>query len=155
LAAAPSEGPRLPATAPEIGADCGPAPALTLAVAIDTAFRQQPRLRVYLEKVEQARRAEDIAHAAFLPVAAAGYHVGGFDLNVGGEGIPLGSAGAALAHAFTFIPFTGAIPVGLDINTGYELAELKVQWLLCDFGRRLGRYNQAGLNVDIAQLQAD
>jgi outer membrane protein len=26
-------------------------------------------------------------------------------------------------------------------------------WLVCDFGRRLGRYNQAGLAVDIAQLQ--
>jgi outer membrane protein TolC len=155
LNAAVPEGPRLPPPAPENGAQCGPAPALTLVQAIDTAFRQQPRLRVYLEKVEQARRAEDIAHAAFLPVAAAGYHVGGFDLNVGGEGIPLGSAGAALASAFTFIPFSGSVPVGLDINTGYEIAELKVQWLLCDFGRRLGRYNQAGINVDIAQLQAD
>jgi outer membrane protein TolC len=43
--------------------------------------------------------------------------------------------------------------IGLDIKTGYELAELKLQWLVCDFGRRLGRYNQAGLAVDIAQLQ--
>ncbi len=53
---------------------------LSLAEAIDTAFRQQPRLRVYLESVEQARRAEDIAFAPFLPVAAAGYSAGGFDL---------------------------------------------------------------------------
>src|SRR5262249_51159958 len=36
---------------------------------------------------------------------------------------------------------------------GYELAELKVQWLVCDFGRRLGRYSQAGIATDIAQLQ--
>jgi outer membrane protein len=47
----------------------------------------------------------------------------------------------------------GAVPIGLNINTGYELAELKLLWLVCDFGRRLGRYNQAGLAVDIAQLQ--
>jgi outer membrane protein TolC len=35
------------------------------------------------------------------------------------------------------------------------LAEIKLQWLICDFGRRLGRYRQAGLAVDIAQLQSD
>src|SRR5262249_29765509 len=40
-------------------------------------------------------------------------------------------------------------------TTGYELADLKLQWLICDFGRRLGRYRQAGLAVDIAQLQSD
>src|SRR2546425_1119992 len=32
---------------------------LTVAEAIGTAFRQQPRLRVYLESVEQARRGQD------------------------------------------------------------------------------------------------
>src|SRR5262249_60639571 len=44
---------------------------------------------------------------------------------------------------------------GMDIKSGYELAELKLQWLVCDFGRRMGRYNQAGLAVDIAQLQTE
>jgi outer membrane protein TolC len=129
---------------------CEPAQALTLAQAIDTAFRQQPRLRVYLESVEQARRGEEIAFAPFLPMAVAGYSVGGFDLNVGGNGIPLGPL-----LGFTFIPAVGSIPLGLDIKTGYELAEIKLQWLICDFGRRLGRYRQAGLAVDIAQLQSD
>lgn len=123
---------------------------LTLAEAIDLAFRQQPRLRVYLETVEQARRGEDIAFAPFLPLAVAGYSVGGFDLNAGGlsviPGVPPG---------FTFIPALGAVPIGLNIHTGYELADLKLQWLICDFGRRLGRYRQAGLAVDIAQLQSE
>jgi outer membrane protein TolC len=127
-----------------------PAQTLTLPEAIDTAFRQQPRLRVFLESVEQARRGEDIAFAPFLPMAAAGYSVGGFDVTAGGlsviPGVPPG---------FTFIPALGAIPVGLDIKTGYEFAELKLQWLICDFGRRLGRYRQAGLAVDIAQLQSE
>jgi outer membrane protein TolC len=45
------------------------------------------------------------------------------------------------------------VPLGLSIQSGYELAELKLQWLICDFGRRLGRYHQASLTVDIAQLQ--
>jgi outer membrane protein TolC len=129
---------------------CGPTQTLTLAEAIDTAFRQQPRLRVYLESVEQARRGEDIAFAPFLPMAAAGYSVGGFDLNVGGNSTPLGPI-----PGFTFLPAIGSIPFGLNIDTGYELAEIKLQWLICDFGRRLGRYRQAGLAVDIAQLQSE
>jgi outer membrane protein TolC len=81
----------------------------------------------------------------------AGYSVGGFDLNVGGAGIPIGAG----TPNFNFVPFTGSVPVGLDLNTGYELAELKVAWLITDFGKRLGRYRQAELGVDIAQLQAD
>jgi outer membrane protein TolC len=129
---------------------CGPAQTLSLADAIDTAFRQQPRLRVYLEGVEQARRGEDIALAPFLPVAVAGYSAGGFDLNVGGNSVPLGPP-----PGFTFLPGLGSIPIGLNINTGYELADFKLQWLICDFGRRLGRYRQAGLAADIAQLQSE
>jgi outer membrane protein TolC len=127
-----------------------PSQPLTLPEAIDTAFRQQPRLRVYLESVEQARRGEDIAFAPFLPMAVAGYSVGGFNLNAGGLNVLVGTPAA-----FTFIPALGAVPIGLDINTGYELADLKLQWLICDFGRRLGRYRQAGLAADIAQLQSE
>ncbi|HEV3084957.1 MAG TPA: TolC family protein, partial [Gemmataceae bacterium] len=137
-----------PAQAREVTVE--PGQTLTLAQAIDIAFRQQPRLRVYLESVEQARRAEDIAFAPFLPVAVAGYSVGGFDLKVGGQGLPLGPL-----PGFTFLPSLGAIPIGLNIDTGYELADLKLQWLICDFGRRLGRYRQAGLAADIAQLQTE
>jgi outer membrane protein TolC len=138
----------LPAPATDGVAVDAPGPPLTLAEAIDTAFRQQPRLRVYLEGVEQARRAEEIAFAPFLPIAATSFSMGGFDLNVGGNTVPLGPV-----PGFTFIPAIGSIPFGLNINTGYELTDLKLQWLLCDFGRRLGRYRQAGLATDIAQLQ--
>jgi outer membrane protein TolC len=127
-----------------------PVETLTLPEAIETAFRQQPRLRVFLESVEQARRGEDIAFAPFLPLAVAGYSVGGFDLNVGGNSVPLGPP-----PGFTFLPTLGSIPIGLNINTGYELADFKLQWLICDFGRRLGRYNQAGLALEIAQLQTE
>ncbi len=110
---------------------CPPAEVLTLAQAIDTAFRQQPRLRVYLESVEQAKGSREIAFAPFLPLVAAGYSFGGFDLNVGGHSTPLGPL-----PGFTFLPAIGSIPIGLQINTGYELVDLKVQWLICDFGRR-------------------
>jgi outer membrane protein TolC len=139
-----------PTVAQGSGSASEPTNILTLAEAIDTAFQQQPRLRVYLESIEQARRGEDIAFAPFLPIAVAGYSVGGFDVNAGGLSVIPGAP-----PGFTFVPALGAIPVGLDVHTGYEFAELKLQWLICDFGRRLGRYRQAGLAVDIAQLQSD
>jgi outer membrane protein TolC len=127
-----------------------PRQALTLPEARTLAFQLQPRLKASLESIEQARGREDIAFAAFLPMLTTAYSAGGFDLNAGGAGVPLPNS-----PPFTFIPFTGAVPVGLNIQTGYELAELKVQWLVCDFGRRLGRYQQAGLAADIAQLQTE
>jgi outer membrane protein TolC len=123
---------------------------LTLPDAIALAFRLQPRLKVSLESIQQAQGRQDISFAAFLPGMTTGYSVGGFHLNAGGA--PLPTAGL-LPNAFNFIPGLGAIPFGLNVNTGFELAELKLQWLVCDFGRRLGRYNQAGLAVDIAQMQ--
>jgi len=142
-----------PVPAPAAGreASCGPAQTLTLAQAIDTAFRQQPRLRVYLESVEQAKGAQEIAFAPFLPLATAGYSFGGFDLNVVGHNVIT----AGPIPGFTFLPGLGALPFGVNVNTGYELADFKLQWLICDFGRRLGRYSQAGLVTDIAQLQCD
>jgi len=143
----PAESPAsTPAAAPNL---CLPAQCLDLHEAIDTAFRMQPRLRVYLEGIEQARGGAAIAFAPFLPAASVGYSVGGFDVNAGGLNVLVGTPAA-----FTFIPALGAVPIGLDIDTGYELAELRLQWLICDFGRRLGRYHQATIAVDIAQLQA-
>ena len=114
------------------------------------AFRLQPRLRASLESIRQAQGREDIAFAAYLPTVSAAYSVGGYDLRVGGTGLPLPNS-----PPFTFIPSAGAIPIGLDIQTGYELAELKLQWLICDFGRRSGLSNQAGLGEDIARLQTE
>src|SRR5262249_14907845 len=144
--AAPAAG-AAPGTLAQDGVPCQP---LALPDAVALAFRQQPRLRVFLESIEQARRGEDIAFAPFLPLALAGYSVGGFDLNVGGTSTPVGPL-----PGFTFLPALGSIPIGVNINTGYELADFKLQWLICDFGRRLGRYRQAGLAVEIAQLQSE
>src|SRR5262245_24773434 len=99
----------------------------TLAQAIDTAFQHQPRLRVFLEGIEQARRGEDLAFVPFLPLAVAGYSVGTFDLNVGGHSTPLGPL-----PGFTFLPSLGSIPIWLNINSGYELADLKLLLLICN-----------------------
>jgi outer membrane protein len=134
-----------------IAADGAVFKAMSLTDAIATAFRLQPRLRVYLEGVEQARGGEQIAFAPFLPTAAAAYHVGGFNLNAGGEGIPVSGSPIPVA----FLPPSGVVPIPLTIDSGYELAELRLQWLLVDFGRRLGRYRQAEIAVDVAQLQSE
>jgi outer membrane protein len=143
----PAELPEPSATS-AIGCDVGQTLALPDAIAM--AFRMQPRLRASLESIRQAQGREDIAFAAYLPTVSAAYSVGGYDLRVGGTGLPLPNS-----PPFTFIPSAGAIPIGLDIQTGYELAELKLQWLICDFGRRSGLSNQAGLGEDIARLQTE
>jgi outer membrane protein TolC len=126
------------------------AQALTLDSAIDAAFRQQPRLRVYLEGIEQARRRG--GHRVRTVPSDGGDRIFGRWLRPERwrQNTALGPP-----PGFTFIPALGSIPIGLDINTGFELADLKLQWLICDFGRRLGRYRQAGLAVDIAQLQSE
>ena len=123
-------------------------PALTVPSAIAMAFQLQPRLKSSLESIRQARAIEDIAYAAFLPSLRGGYSVGGYGLEVNGTGIPL-------PNSFTFIPGAGSIPVNFNLQSGYDLAELNLQWLIYDFGRRTSLYRTAGLGVDIAQLQTD
>ena len=117
--------------------------------AIKYAFRLQPRLRAQLEVIAEARGLQQIAFSTFLPLVAANYDVGGFGLGVTGNSIPLPKGPAG----FNFIPGVGAVPFGLNIGTSFELAELKVQWLLLDFGRRLGRYEQSRLATEVAGLQ--
>src|SRR5262249_42495989 len=124
------------------------APVLTVPAAISMAFQLQPRLRASLESIRQARSNQDIAFAAFLPALRGGYSVGGFGLDVNGTGLPLPTP-------FTFIPGVGSIPVNFNVQSGYELAELNLQWLIYDFGRRTSLYRTAGMAVDIAQLQTD
>jgi outer membrane protein TolC len=141
----------LPPPSPDGKVGCQPDQTLTLPDAIALAFRLQPRLRASLESIRQAQGREDIAFAAFLPTMTSGYVVGGYHIQAGGTGFPI--SGAPNSPNFTIFPLLGSIPVGLQGQTGFEVAELKLQWLVCDFGRRLGRYNQAGLATDIAQLQ--
>src|SRR5262249_21704166 len=113
-------------------------------------------LRVQLEGIEQARGRREIVASTFLPIVGGGYSVGGFDLDVGGQSIRLKGLPSKLPlPGFNFLPGIGALPVGLSIASGYELAELRIQWLVCDFGRRLGRLEQAKLALDVAGLQTD
>jgi outer membrane protein TolC len=123
---------------------------LTLPESIDLAYHLQPRLRAQLESIAQARGAQQIAFSAFLPIVAGRYDVGAYSLGVGGIPVQVGRP-----LSFNFLPGLGAVPIGLNLGTSFELAELKVQWLLLDFGRRLGLYEQAKLAGDIARLQTE
>jgi outer membrane protein TolC len=152
----PSAQPAAPANpdAAELEAIAVSGRPLTVDEAIGLAFRYQPRLRAQLEAIAQARGNEQIVASTFLPIVGGSYSFGGYDLHVGGNPIPLNLNGVK-SPPFNFLPGIGAIPFGLHAATGYELAELKVQWLICDFGRRLGRLEQARLARDVAQLQTD
>ena len=121
---------------------------LTVSEAIDVAFRAQPRLRAQLETIDQARGLQQIAFSAFLPAAGLRFDGGGFRL--GAQGFP-----AQVRSLSPFIPGIGTVLVGTHIETTFDLIEGNVQWLLLDFGRRLGRYEQARLAGDIAGLQTD
>lgn len=120
----------------------------TLEEAVAEAFQRQPRLKSQLELIEQSRQGENVAFAPFLPLVSTGYTVGSYGVQVGGIGIPVPGGGQ-----FNFVPGVGTIPIGFNFNTGFELTEFRVQWLVTDFGKRLGRYRQAGIATEMVQLQ--
>jgi outer membrane protein TolC len=138
VAAPPAETRLMAANCHELGPDAT-SHAITLDDAIGLAFKNQPRLRLYQERVVQARSRGDAAFAAYLP------QLGFFSRAFAGEN-PLGpSTGFALPLAeFSDAP---------GYQT-YTVQELFLQWTLYDFGRTTGRYRQAEIGIDIAQLQA-
>jgi outer membrane protein len=113
--------------------------AITLDDAISLAFQYQPRLRLYQEKVIQARSRGDVAFAAYLPQATF------TSRNFAGEN----PHGPPDAHALPLPEFSDA----LGYQT-YTAQELYLQWTVWDFGKTTSRYREAEVGVDIAQLQA-
>jgi outer membrane protein TolC len=132
---------------------------LPLPEAIRLAFRRQPRLRAFLETIEQARGQKGIAQSLFFPTLGTSYSAGGIQLNSAGIPVHLSAQGDKLAGlnipGLNGILSNLALPIGINLDTGFELAELHLQWLVLDFGRRLGAYEAARLGIDIAQLQTD
>ena|GEM_PF-1405036 len=123
---------------------------LTVSEAIDVAFRSQPRLRAQLETIAQARGLQQIAFSAFLPAAGLRFDGGGF--NLGLHGFPLQITPVTGSNV---MPASEPILIKTRFESTFDLIEGNVQWLLLDFGRRLGRYEQARLSSDIAGLQTD
>ncbi len=123
---------------------------LTVSEAIDAAFRFQPRLRAQLETIAQARGLQQIVFSTFLPAAGTSFSGGGF--NLGLHGFPLQITPVTGSN---MMPVSEPILIKTHFESTFDLIEGHVQWLLLDFGRRLGRYEQARLASDIAGLQTD
>jgi hypothetical protein len=108
--------PSVPASRDEAAIDSGPGKPIDLPEAIGLAFRYQPRLRVYLETIEQARGLEGVAFSPFLPTLGGGYSVGGFDLR--GWGVSRSGSGASPASPCSrpASPCPSACTSALDTN---------------------------------------
>jgi outer membrane protein TolC len=120
-------------------APCPTADTFTLETAIGFALENNPRLRVARAAIEEARGNRQAAFAPFLPTATF------YGTAFWGNNPTTPSSGFALP-----LPEFSDAP---GYQT-YQVAELYLQWTIWDFGRRQGRYEQAGLRLDIAGLQA-
>lgn len=119
-------------------APVSPPLAFSLRQALTFGLENNPRLQAALSGIERARGQEQAAFAPFLPE---------IDL---------------LSHGGVTSPALGPAPIGLTgivIPNGNDThsfahAELQLQWTIWDFGRRSGRYQQAGARTRIAELQS-
>jgi len=109
----------------------------TLPGAVDFALENSPRLWAAQAAIERARGQEEVAFAPFLPQIDYLSHYGATSGNLGP--VAAGPTGIVLATP------------GLPHTVAQE--ELQLQWTVCDFGRRLGRYRQAGAREHIAEFQ--
>jgi outer membrane protein TolC len=112
--------------------------AFSLPEAVAFGLQNNPRLLAALAAIERAQGQEQVAFAPFLP-----------EIDF-------------LSHAAVTSPALGPAPAGAtgiilpsatETHT-YAQAEVQLQWTLWDFGRRTGRYQQAGARTRIAQLQS-
>lgn len=113
---------------------------LTLSAAIDLAYRNSPALRTLRARVDVAESGKNIAYSDFLPTLDVGYRV------IGGATDPHGYSLPTLPTAVGNVAFGGPAEQ-------FNVAELRAQWTLWDFGRTSGRFGQALLAEDIARLQ--
>lgn len=121
--------------------EVGPAeqPAIfNLPQAIGFALQNNPRLRAARENVRRTQGLEQAAFAPFLPQVDTFARYGWTSANL--------SPGAPG-------PVGGLVPSSLTQDHNFVQAELDVQYTICDFGRRSGRYGQAVSRERIAELQ--
>ncbi len=106
---------------------------LTLPAAIAYGLRHNPRLAQAAAQARAARNGESIAFAPFLPEANFNFVIANFNRPI--------------------LPGGNFVPASLQsgVHT-FSLAELGVQWTLLDFGRRLGKYEQAISKVNVEDL---
>jgi outer membrane protein TolC len=107
--------------------------------AVAFGLQNNPRLLAARAAVERAQGQEEVAFAPFLPEIDFLSHGGVTSPALGPA--PVGATGIVLATSTTE-------------THSYAHAELQMQWTLWDFGRRSGRYRQAGARARIAALQS-
>jgi outer membrane protein len=123
-----------------ISLDSAPAEKLTFAAAIDLAYRMNPSIQSARKRLEIARAGKDIAYADFLPELDLGYR------HVVGDTRPTGFVLPTLPTAIGNVAFGGSAEE-------FDVAELRAQWTLWDFGRRSAKYGQSLITEEIAGLQ--
>ncbi len=113
---------------------------LSLATAIDLAYRNNPDIQKAHAKLNLAHSGKDIAYADFLPSLDGGYRF------LGGKTNPDGFVLPTIASQIGNVAFgKAADEVGM--------AELRVQWTVWDFGRTMSKYGQSLVAEQIAGLQ--
>ncbi len=123
-------------TAP-IPEDCN---TLTLAAAIDLAYRTSPALQAARSRLDLSKAGKEIAYADFLPQLEIGYrHIAG-TTNGGGLVLP------------TLPTSVGNVAFGGN-GEEFDVAELRAQWTLWDFGRTTSKFGQSLITEEIAGLQ--
>src|SRR5262249_50653816 len=127
-----------PPARPESGKPPSPQ-VFTLPEAVAFGLQNSPRLRAAYAAIERAQGQGQVAFAPFLPQIDLLTHAG----------ITSKALGPAAAGA------TGIILPSAPGEHSFAQAEFQLQWTLCDFGRTLGRYRQAGARASIAQLRYD
>jgi outer membrane protein TolC len=111
---------------------------LTLEQAIELALQANPILEEMSERIAGAEGGELVSFSEFLPQARALYrHIEGDEPFV----LPTMPTN-----------FLGNVAFG-GSSDRFDLAELHLQYTLCDFGRRAGKFGQSRTAVDIARLQ--
>jgi outer membrane protein TolC len=124
--------------APELDAVDAERGVFNLAQAIAFGLNNNPRLRAVREQVRRAQGQEIAAFAPFLPQAEMFARYGYTTENLGP-----GAPG----------PVGGLIPSSLKQDHNFVQTEFDVQYTICDFGRRSGRYGQAVSRQRITELQ--
>ncbi|HEY2881027.1 MAG TPA: TolC family protein [Pirellulales bacterium] len=113
---------------------------LTLATAIDLAYRNNPALAAARAKIDMAQAGKDITYADFLPVVGTGFR------HISGDTRPSGFSLPTVAQS------TGNVAYGGTAEE-FDVAELRAQMTLWDFGRTASRYGQSLVTKEIAGLQ--
>ncbi|QEL16399.1 TolC family protein [Limnoglobus roseus] len=115
---------------------------LTLEMAEELAMQHSPRLAEARWVAAVREAGEGSAYAAFLPTVGMNYGFQTYSSQAGFVGIPDGGR-------FPVLPVRGFGPGNQD----FEALDLRVQWTVFQFGKRLAVHDQASMRAEVARWQ--